>query len=101
MTARRLSIFIMVAVFFLGLASPRLAVGIGEEAKGTVTKIDGGKVSIKDVTGAERTVEPKNQESLKDLKVGDQASVKDGILTKEGGAGSSAPSPGSTYGPKY
>ena len=47
--------------------------------------------------GDEKTVEPINPEALTNLKVGDRAQVKDGILTKEGGAGSSAPS----LGPKY
>jgi hypothetical protein len=97
MTARRLFIFFMVAVFFLGLASPGLSGGMGEEVKGTVTKIEGGKVNIKDSKGIEKTIEPKNPEALTDLKVGDRASVKKGILTKEGGAGPSAPSPASGY----
>jgi len=44
-----------------------------------------------------KTVEPTNPEVLTILKVGDRAQVKEGILTKEGGAGSSAPS----LGPKY
>jgi hypothetical protein len=97
MTARGLFIFFMVAVFSLGLASPGLSGVLGEEVKGTVTKIDGGKVSIKDFMGDEKTVEPKNPEALTEFKVGDRASVKEGILTKEGGAGPSAPS----LGPKY
>jgi hypothetical protein len=97
MTVRRLFMFLVVAVFFLGLASPGLSAGMGEEVKGTVTKIEGGKVSIKDLMGSEKTVEPKNPEALTDLKVGDRASVKDGLLTKEGGAGPSAPSPGPRY----
>ncbi len=97
MTTRRLFVFFVIAMFFLGLASPGLSAGMGEEVKGTVTKIEGGKVSIKDITGSEKTIEPKNPEALTDLKVGDRASVKDGILTKEGGAGPSAPSPGPKY----
>ncbi|MGE5844600.1 MAG: hypothetical protein ACM32K_06835 [Syntrophaceae bacterium] len=97
MTARRIIMFSAVAAFALGLASPGLPAGLGEEVRGTVTKIDGGKVSIKDFMGSERTVEPKNPEALTDLKLGDRASVKEGILTKEGGSGPSAPSPGPTY----
>jgi len=97
MTARRLFIFFVVAVFSLGLASPGLSGVVGEEVRGTVTKIDGGKVSIKDIMGSEKTIEPKNPEALTDLKLGDRASVKEGILTKEGGAGPSAPSPGPGY----
>jgi hypothetical protein len=94
MTARKLFLLMVVAAFSLGLASPGLSAGIGEEVRGTVTKIDGGNVSIKDFMGSEKTVEPKNPEALKEIKVGDRAMVKDGILTKEGGAGPSAPSPG-------
>jgi len=91
MTAGRLFILFMVAVFSLGLASPGLSEGMVDDVKGTVIKIDGGKVSIKDISGSEKTIEPKNPGVIKDLKVGDRASVKDGILTKEGGAGTSAP----------
>ena len=94
MAARRLFMFFLVALFSLGFASPGLSGVVGEEVKGTVTKIDGGKVSIKDFMGDEKTVEPKNPEALTGFKVGDRASVKEGILTKEGGAGPSAPSPG-------
>jgi hypothetical protein len=47
--------------------------------------------------GDEKTVEPINPEVLTTLKVGDRAPMKEGILTKEGGAGPSAPS----LGPKY
>jgi hypothetical protein len=94
MTARRFFIFLVLASFSLGLASPGLSGVVGEEIKGTVTKIDGGKVSIRDFMGDEKTVDPINPEALTTLKVGDRAQVKEGILTKEGGAGTSAPSPG-------
>ena len=97
MTARRIIMFFVFAVFSLGLASPGLSAGVGEEVRGTVTKIEGGNVSIKDIMGSEKTVEPKNPEALTELKVGDRAMVKDGILTKEGGVGPSAPSPGPKY----
>jgi hypothetical protein len=96
MTAKKLFIYFVVALFSLGLASPGLSGGMGE-AKGTVTKIEGSKVTIKDSMGMEKTVEPKNPEALKDLKVGDQASVKGGTLTKEGGGEKPAPSPGTKY----
>ena len=96
MVARNIFVLFVVAVFSLGLVSSGLSAGMGE-VKGTVTKIEGGKVSIKDTMGNEKTIEPKNPEALKDLKVGDQASVKDGKLTKVGGSGPSAPSPGPKY----
>lgn len=97
MVARRLFIFFVVALFSLGIASSSFSGVVGEEVKGTVTKIDGGKVSIKDFMGDEKTVEPKNPEALTNLKVGDRAMVKDGILTIEGGGVRSAPSPGPKY----
>ena len=90
MTAGRLFILFVVAVFSLGLASPGLSEGMADDVKGTVIKIDGGKVSIKDSMG-EKTIEPNNPGVITDLKVGDQVSVRDGKLTKEGGAGTSAP----------
>ena len=73
MTARRFFMFFVVVLFFLGLASQALSSVVGEEVKGTVTKIDGENVSIKDFMGDEKTVTPKNPEALKDLKVGDRA----------------------------
>jgi hypothetical protein len=97
MVARKLFLFFVVAVFSLGLASAGLSAGMGEDVMGIVTKIEGGKVSIMDKMGSEKTIEPKNPEALKDLKVGDQASVKDGILKKMGSAGPSAPSSSPKY----
>jgi membrane-associated protease RseP (regulator of RpoE activity) len=97
MMARKLFMFLVVAAFSLGLASPGLSGVVGEEVRGTVTKIDGGKVNIKDFMGDEKTIEPKNPEALTGFKVGDRALVKDGILTKEGGSGPSAPSTGPRY----
>jgi hypothetical protein len=92
-----LFLLVFVAVISLSLATPVSSLGMGEELRGTVTKIEGQKVSIKDVVGGEKTVEPKNPEALNDLKVGDRAVVKDGILTKEGGTGAPAPSPPAKY----
>jgi pyruvate kinase len=96
MVARQLFVFFVIAVFSLGLAGAGFSAGMVKEAKGTVTKIENGKVSIKDSMG-EKTVEPTNAEVLTDLKVGDQVSVKDGKLIKEVGAGPSAPSPRPKY----
>lgn len=97
MIAKKLLALLVVTVFSLSLASPGISAGAGQEAKGTVTKIEGGNVTISDATGAEKTVVPKNPEALKDLEVGDQVVVKDDVLTKKGGAGRSAPSPGQKY----
>ena len=97
MVARKLFVIFVIALFSLVLASPGISAGPEDEVKGTVTKIDGGKVSIKDILGVEKTVEPINPEALMDLKVGDRAVVKDGILRKVGGAGPSTPAPGPKY----
>lgn len=97
MAARRIFMFSVAVLFSLGLARPGLAGVVGEEVKGTVTRIDGGKVSIRDFMGDEKTVEPINPEAISKLKVGDRALVKEGILTIEGSAGRSAPSPGPGY----
>jgi hypothetical protein len=84
MLARKLLILLVATIFSLSLASFGLSAGM-DELKGIVTKIDGSTVSITDVLGNERTVEIKNPEALKGLKVGDQATVTDGIVKKEGG----------------
>jgi len=97
MKARKLLTLLAVGVLTLSLAGPAISAGMGDDIKGTVTKIDGNHVTIKSVTGDEKTVEPANPEALGGLKVGDQAMVKDGKLTKAGGAEPSAPSPGSGY----
>ena len=92
MTARRLLILLLLAVFSLCIASPGLSGVAGEEVRGTVTKIDGSNVTIEGFMGDERTIEPKNTEALTGLKLGDRVSVKKGILIKEGGAGPPASS---------
>ncbi|MBP2683581.1 MAG: hypothetical protein H6Q79_1620 [Deltaproteobacteria bacterium] len=97
MTSGKHFTFFVISLLFLGLASTGLSAGMGEEVKGTVTKIDGGKVSIKDLTGGEKTIEPTNPDALTGLKVGDRVSVKDGILKKESGAGPPTPSPRPGY----
>lgn len=83
MLARKLLILLVATIFSLSLAS--LGISAGDELKGIVTKIDGSTVSITDVLGNEKTVEIKNPEALKVLKVGDQATVTDRIVKKEGG----------------
>ena len=83
MLARKLLILLVATIFSLSLVS--LGISAGDELKGIVTKIDGSTVSITDVLGNEKTVEIKNPEALKVLKVGDQATVTDGIVKKEGG----------------
>lgn len=99
MRSQKLFVLLVVAVFSLVFASPGFSAM--DEVKGTVTKIEGNSVTIKDSLGGEKTVEPKNPEALSDLKVGDKAAIKDGILTKEGGMGASTPGSSPAPGPKY
>jgi len=87
---KKVLILLMVVAFTLSLASTCLSAGMGKEIKGSVSKMGDSKVTILDSMGNEKTVEVKNSAALLDLKVGDQVSVKDGILTKES-SGSSAP----------
>lgn len=97
MMAKKLLVLFLAIVVCLSIGSLGISAGMGGEVKGTVTKVEGNHVTIKDAMGQEKTVEPKNPEALDDLKVGDRAAFKDGILTIEGGSGSSAPSPGKKY----
>lgn len=95
--AKKLAILLVAAVISLNLPALAISAGMGDDVKGTVTKIEGGAVTIKDATGIEQTVEPKNPDALTDLKVGDQATVKDGMLMKGDGMEPAAPSPGGGY----
>lgn len=71
-------IALMVALLFsIGVVSLSFAA----EVKGTVTKIDGKKITVKGADGKETTVEVK--EVPKDLKVGDNVTIKDGMVTVE------------------
>ncbi len=71
----------MLAVIVALLLSLSLAtVGFAAEVKGTITKIDGHKITVKDDKGKESTVEAKE---MKDVKVGDKVSIKDGKVTKQ------------------
>lgn len=80
MNRRRLIVLGMVAVFTLGLVSLSVS---AEEVKGTVSKIEGNKLTIRDDTGKQVTVSVQDPMTLKDLKVGERVSVKDGKVTKE------------------
>ncbi|MCX8029950.1 MAG: hypothetical protein N3A59_00025 [Thermodesulfovibrionales bacterium] len=71
-------IALMVAIIFtMGLVSMAFAAA---EVKGTVSKVEGNKVTVKDDKGKETTVEVKD---AKDVKVGDKVTIKDGVVKKE------------------
>ena len=99
MTVRRLFIVLVAIVFSLALASPGITAM--DEVKGTVTKVEGNSVTIKDSMGGEKKVEPKNPEALKGVMVGDKVGFKDGILTKEAGMGTMSPAPAPPAEKKY
>jgi outer membrane lipoprotein SlyB len=55
-----------------------------QEIKGTVSRIDGNKLTIRDDMNMEKTVQVKDKdlESLKQIKVGDRVLVMNGKVTK-------------------
>ena len=82
MRIKRLVVLLMVAVFTLGVAGLSFS---AQEIKGTVSKIEGNKLTIVDAMGKEKaSVKVEDKESLKEIKVGDRVLVKDGKVTKEG-----------------
>jgi outer membrane lipoprotein SlyB len=80
MMVKRLMILWMVAVFTLGVVGLSFS---AQEIKGTVSKIEGDRLTILDDTGKDKTVKIKDPESLKEIKVGDRVLVKAGKVTKE------------------
>jgi cytochrome oxidase Cu insertion factor (SCO1/SenC/PrrC family) len=79
---RALALIVMLT-FVLGLAAVALSATVTsatKEVKGTITKIEGNKLTIKQADGKEVTVEVKD---AKGLKVGDNVEVKDGVAKKE------------------
>jgi outer membrane lipoprotein SlyB len=80
MITKRLLILLVAVVFTLSVAGLSFS---AQEVKGTVTKIEGSKLTIMDDVGKEKIVRVKNQESLKEIKLGDRVSIKDGMLAKE------------------
>ncbi len=80
MRTKSLIVLLMAIVFTLGVVGLSFS---APEVKGTVSKIAGDKITILDSKGKEQTVKVKDMESLKEIKVGDMVSVKDGKVTKE------------------
>ncbi|MCJ7747273.1 MAG: hypothetical protein MUP27_05980 [Desulfobacterales bacterium] len=80
MKTKKLIILLMAVVFTLGVASLSFS---AQEIKGTVSKIEGDKLTILDDMGKQTTMSVGDPMILKDLKVGDRVLVKDGKVTKE------------------
>ena len=81
MRTKKLIILLMAVVFTLGVAGLSFS---AQEIKGTVSKIEGDRLTIVDAMGKEKTVKVEDKESLKEIKVLDRVLVKDGKVTKEG-----------------
>ncbi|MDP2972957.1 MAG: hypothetical protein Q8P64_27665, partial [Deltaproteobacteria bacterium] len=77
----KLIVLLMVAAFTLGVVGLSFS---AQEIKGTVSKIEGDKLTILDDKGKQTTSRVGDPMILKDLKVGDRVLVKDGKVTKEG-----------------
>lgn len=80
MMTKRLIVLLMVTAFTLAVAGISFS---AQEIKGTVAKIEGNQLTIQDDAGKQVTVQVKDRESLKEIKVGDRVLVKDGRITKE------------------
>jgi outer membrane lipoprotein SlyB len=82
MTAKKLMILMMAAVFTIGIVGVSLS---AEEVAGTVSQIEGASVTIMDDNGKQVTVEVKDPDTLAGLMPGDKVVVKDGKVKKQGG----------------
>jgi len=79
MKVKSIIALVIAIIFTFGVATMGFAAAAGE-VKGTVTKIDGKKVTVKDDKGKETTVEAKD---VKDVKVGDKVTIKGGVVMKD------------------
>ena len=86
MNTKRLIVLLMTMVFTLGVEGLSFSAqgqAQAQEIKGTVSKIEGNKLTILDDMSKENTVKvnDKDLESLKEIKVGDRVLVRDGKVT--------------------
>ena len=79
MIARKILVLLIAVMFTLGVVS--LGFAAEADVKGTVTKIDGNKITVKDDKGKATTVEVKGTGGAK---VGDKVAIKAGTVTKAG-----------------
>lgn len=79
MKIKKLILLLMAAVLTIGV----MGCFSTQEVKGTVSKIDGNKLTILEDMGNEKTVEVKDLEVLKEIKVGDRILIKDDKVIKE------------------
>ncbi len=74
MQMKRLVALFVILMFVIGV----VGLSFAADVKGTVTKIDGKKITVKDDKGKETTVEVKDTGGAK---VGDTVEIKDGKVT--------------------
>ena len=72
---KRYLVLIVAVIFTLTVAG----LGFAADIKGSITKIDGSKITVKGADGKETTAEG----DAKGLKVGDKVTVKDGKVMKK------------------
>ena len=72
---KKFLVLLVVVVFTIAVAGLSFAA----DMKGTITKIDGGKITVKGADGKEASVAG----DAKGLKVGDKVTVKDGKVMKK------------------
>ncbi len=73
---KKILVLLVALVFTLGV----VGLAFAADAKGTVTKVEGKKVTVKDAAGKETTVEVKDAGMVK---VGERVNIKDGVETKK------------------
>jgi outer membrane lipoprotein SlyB len=73
---KKILVLLIALVFTLGV----VGLSFAAEVKGTVTKIEGKKMTVKDDKGKETTVDVKDTAGAK---VGDHVTIADGKVTKE------------------
>ncbi len=85
---------LVTAAFILSVASLSIATDQKMEVSGTVTKIEGNKVTVKDNMGKEMTAYVTD---VKNTKVGDKVKIEDGVIkssTEESGTSEKPKKPG-------
>jgi hypothetical protein len=80
---KKVLVLLVALVFALGV----VGLSFAADVKGTVAKIDGKKITVKDEKGKEHTVEVKDTAGAK---VGDKVEIKDGKVMKEAAAAAPA-----------
>ena len=77
MKAKAIIAMFVAIIFTLGV----VGLSFAAEVKGTITKIEGNKVTVKDAAGKETTVDVKD---AKGVKVGDTVDIKGGVIVPAG-----------------